>query len=386
MKTLFLIITSFTFLTAFSQEKDSIMRRPVQVSFFYPLGSNGINSPKYSNYISLNMLYGINGGVDGFELGGLVNVNNGNVNGMQIGGIANVTKGHANGLIISGITNLASDSSNTMSFAGISNIYNANALGMQFAGISNSVNGTFLGGQFAGITNAANGDLNGAQVAGISNFSNGNLMGLQIAGISNLSNGNVNGGQIGLVNVAKNISGFQLGLINLAESYEKGIPIGLINIVKKGFHAIEISGTEAIYANLALKLGVNQFYGIYRAGYFSNGSEQSMSYGLGFGSMLSLTEKAYVSADLTANQIYTSIHHPELNLLSRIDLAFRYEFTKTIGLFAGPSFNVFISENPLDGQSSALEPPYYLYEESWWNNQGKTSIWIGGNLGLSVRF
>lgn len=366
-----IIIGLFTLsISAFAQKQDTVQSsRPVQVSFFYPLGSNGVNSPQYRNYFSFNILYGINGGVDGFELGGLVNANRGDVNGMQVAGIANITEGHSNGLVVGGIANLSKDSSNTLSVAGIANVYGGNSLGMQFAGISNTVNGEFIGGQFAGISNTTTGKTDGCQVAGISNLS-ADLTGLQIS----------------LINIAKNVKGFQLGLINISESYENGVPFGLVNFVRDGFHAIELSGGESIYGNLAFKLGVEKLYTIYRAGYVSHQNEQNFTYGLGFGSMVRLTDKALVSLDLTGNHIVNPSFSPRLNILSRADAAFRFELHKNIALFAGPSFNIYVAENPADGDIDPLAVPYTFYNQKWWNKNGSTSFWIGGNAGLSFQF
>lgn len=308
------------------------------------------------------------------------------MNGIQFAGIANINTQKTNGVVFGGITNIMKDSSNVMSFAGIANLNGRSTMGMQFGGICNTVNGNFLGAQFAGITNTGNGNTDGAQVAGISNINNGNFTGLQLAGISNLNNGDLEGAQIGLINVSKNVSGFQFGLINVAESFENGVPFGLVNYVKKGFHALEISGGEAIYGNLAFKLGVDQLYTIYRIGYAANNSENSLTFGLGFGGMVPLTEKMKVSLDLTANHIAEYSYSPSFNLLSRADLAFRYHINDHIGFFAGPSFNVHLAENPADGDVAPLKVPHAIYEENWWNQNGKTSLWVGANAGVSFMF
>lgn len=371
---------------ASAQKTDSTMSRPGQVSFFYPLGTNGIDSPKYSNNVSWNVLYGINGGVHGVEFGGLVNANLGNVTGAQFAGIANINTKQTNGIICAGIANVVKDSSNSVSFAGITNLYGKSAVGLHFAGIANTVNGSLIGAQFGGIVNTTNGNVVGAQFAGISNTVNGNFTGLQTAGISNIVTGDVTGAQMGLINHGKKIKGFQLGLINVADEFEKGVPFGLISFVKNGYHAIEISGGDAIYANLNFKMGVEKLYTIYKVGYAANGSNNYLTYGLGFGSMLDITEKVKISLDLSANHVLQQSFTPRLNILSRADMAFRYQLNDHIDFFAGPSFNVYVSEFNLDSENTALNVPYTLYEENWWNNQGSTSIWVGGNAGVSLRF
>lgn len=369
-----------------AQEADSVQTRPGQVSFFYPLGTNGVDAPKYSNNVSFNLLYGINGGLNGVEFGGLVNTNLGSVTGAQFAGIANINMKETNGIICGGIANVIKDSSNSVCFAGISNVIGKSAVGLHFAGISNTVNGKFLGAQFGGIANTVNGSITGAQFAGISNMNNGDFIGLQMAGISNVTNGNFTGAQIGLINTARTVTGFQFGLINVAEKFEKGAPLGLISFVKEGYHAIEVAGGESIYGNINFKLGVDRLYTIYKVGFASSNSDNYLTYGLGLGSMMSLTEKAKISLDISANHIVQPNTLPRIDLLARADVAFRYHLNDHIGFFGGPSFNVYISEHEIDSENTALNVPYTLFEENWWNNEGSTSIWIGANAGVSFRF
>jgi hypothetical protein len=365
---------------------DSTKNRPGQVGFFYPVCSNGLESPNYSSNFSFNVLYGYNGGLRGIEVGGLVNTQVGNVDGIQVAGIANINTKKTNGMAFAGIANLHKDSSNTVSFAGISNIFGKSATGVQSAGISNTVNGTFSGIQTAGICNIANGAVNGVQLAGISNVVNGDFEGVQAAGISNTVNGNLQGTQMGLINTAKRVKGFQLGLINVAESFESGVPLGLFSFVKDGYHAVEISGGEAIYANLNIKIGVEKLYTIYKFGYTSANGNSYLTYGLGLGTQKSLTEKVKISIDLSSNHILEDSFSPDLNLLAKMDVAFRYHLTPKFAFFAGPSFNVFTTQNLLDEVNSSFQVPYTLYETNWGNNEGSTSIWIGGNLGVSLEF
>lgn len=78
-------------ISAVAQEKQEEKHSKFQASFGYPLGSHG-SSTDYVNDFSFNVLYGLNGGVNGFELGGIFNHNSGNVRGVQIAGVANINK------------------------------------------------------------------------------------------------------------------------------------------------------------------------------------------------------------------------------------------------------------------------------------------------------
>ena len=390
MKTLkYLILTlSISNFTGSSQTIDSIQKRPVQVSLFYPLGTNGIDSPDYSNCFSFNIISGLNGGVNGTELAGISNTNMGDVNALQIAGIANVNMKSANGIIISGITNVIKDSSQSICIAGISNVVGGttNNSGLQVAGISNLNNSNFNGGQVSGIVNLNNGNLQGIQVAGISNVNNGSLIGSQVSGISNTTNGNLTGSQIGIINKSKDVKGFQLGLINVANDFEYGVPLGLISFVKKGYHAVEVSASEAIYSNLNFKMGVNSLYTIYKIGYTENDENKYITYGLGLGSIIELTDKFSLSIDGSANHIIKSDFTNNFDLLCKADVAVRFKMNNYFSLFAGPSFNIYLSKYDLDSESSALKVPYTLYSENWWNESGNTSVWIGGIAGVSVKF
>lgn len=371
-----------------AQETDSTKTRPVQVSFFYPLGTNGLDSPTYENHFSFNILSGLNGGVNGAEIGGISNTNTGDVNGLQIAGIANVNMKTANGVIISGITNVVKDSSQAICIAGVSNVVGGSSLntGLQAAGISNLNNSSFVGGQIGGITNINNGDLQGVQVAGISNVNNGKSIGIQVAGISNITNGDLTGGQIGLINKSKNVKGFQLGLINVANDFEYGAPLGLISFVKNGYHAFDVSTSDAIYTNLNFKMGVDKLYTIYKIGYTEGYGDNYFSYGLGLGSKINLTKRFDLAIDGSTNHIVKNGYTPNLDILWRLDASLRFNLNDYFSLFAGPSFNIYVSQYDLNSESVALKVPYTLYSENWWNNNGSTSIWIGGNAGVSIKF
>ena len=390
MKTLKYLILALSISTfvATAQTSDSLVTRPVQVTFFYPVGTNGIESPDYSNHFSFNILSGLNGGMNGVEVGSISNTNTGHVNGFQIAGITNVNLKSANGVIISGITNIIKDSSQAICVAGISNVVGGTSLntGLQMAGITNVNNCSFVGGQISGIANINNGELQGIQVAGISNVNNGDLSGVQVSGISNVVNGDVSGCQVGLFNRSKHIKGFQFGLINVANEFEQGVPLGLISFVKNGYHAFEISTSDAIYANLSFKMGVDKLYTIYKIGYTMNEDDKYLTYGLGLGSKIELTDRFSLSIDGSSNHIVKSGFTSSFDLLCKGDVAFRFKLNEYFSLFAGPSFTIYLSEHDLDSELTALKVPYTLYSENWWNNNGSTSMWIGGTAGVSIKF
>lgn len=366
------------------QVNDSSETSPVQISFIYPLSTNGIEAPQISNNFSFNILYGVNGGVNGCEIGGLVNVNTSDVNGLQVGGLGNITTGASTGTVIGGLANIVKDSTQGIFVAGISNIVGDSSSGFEIAGISNSVNGSFDGGQVAGISNFTYGGVNGFQFAGIANLANGNVNGAQLSGIVNVVNGNLNGTQIGLINYADTVKGTQIGLINLAKSGDDAVTIGLISLVHNGYHSLEFSTNESIYGQLALKLGVPQFYSSFRFGITQNNGEGILTYGYGLGSMISLNEKNKIGFDLSANQTITNFFNYDLDLLNRFEITYRRFVGKHFEFFAGPSLNVYVTQNWVENNYGSLHIPYTIYDENW--SSGRVAIWVGMHAGFALRF
>ncbi len=366
--------------------QDTLQTKPFQITFFYPLGTNGTEATNYTNMVSFNVLYGVNGGLNGIEIGGLANANLGDVKGVQIASLVNIDAQKSEGIMVAGIANVVKDSSHSLCIAGISNMIGGSGYGFQFAGITNTVNGDFCGIQVSGISNVANGDFIGGQFSGISNLNTGDFIGGQYAGITNVNSGNLIGSQVSLVNRAKKVNGFQIGLINISEEFESGVPFGLINFVKKGYHAIEIAGGESIFGNVNLKLGVDKLYTIYKLGYALNEEDEYFSFGFGFGTKIKISEKIDLSIDLSNNQIVEPTYSPKFNNLTKADFSIRYNLGKHISLFAGPSFNVYVSEYDNELNNTGINIPYEMYKYEWWNEEGSTSIWIGANAGVSFQF
>src|SRR5690606_21412119 len=109
------------------------------------------------------------------------------------------------------------------------------------------------------------GQFRGAQVAGFANVATSTLNGAQVSGFANVTE-DVNGAQLAsFVNVARDVKGTQIGLFNYARSV-RGVPVGLISVVAKGYHKLEVSADEIFYLNLAFPTGVPHFYNIVTVG------------------------------------------------------------------------------------------------------------------------
>lgn len=342
---------------------------PVQITFLYPIGSNGSQSVKYGNHFSLNILYGINKSVDGLELGGIGNFLNSDMTGIQIAGITNITEG-----VVTGVQ-----------LAGIHNHTNENVIGAQVGGITNISMKGFYGLQIAGINNISYHNSTGLQISGIHNWSHGNTSGAQISGIYNQTDQNFHGLQLALVNSAKKITGAQIGLINVADS-SNGVSIGLINIIKNGYHCLEVSGNEVLPLSMTLKSGTTTFYNIYTAGIQIN-TPHIFGFGLGFGSSIPLGSQLSVSMDLTANYINELKKFDwKLNILNRLDLTMNYDFSDHFTILAGPAFNVHVSELGYESTggftTDIAKNPFYTEKV----NQTQVQMWVGAKFGARFNF
>ena len=368
-------------------------RRLAQVSLLPFIGTNAERSDQMTNNISLNLLWGANGGVDGMEVGGFMNYIKNDVRGVQVAGLGNMVGGAITGTQVSGLFNVSDNQMTGVQVGGLFNLAGETDA-VQVGGVFN-VTRDFAGVQVGGLFNVAAGPADGLQVAGLFNAAQGDVKS-QVSGLVNLA-GDVKAGQIStLLNVGKKVDGFQIALINVADSVS-GIPIGLLNIVRKGYNRVELSTGEALYGNLGLKLGARSFYNIFhfglRWGEPSAGqapvSQQnaSVTWGLGYGlgTAIRLGERSLfnveaVSLHLNEREGWTK----ELNLLNQLRLTFDWQAGRSASFFAGPSGNVLVSkrrdtEGNLRGSSIA---PYTLGED--FSGSASVQLWVGINAG--VRF
>lgn len=357
---------------AFANQPDSLKQiRPVQLTFIYPLGTNGFQSQDFINHFSINMLGGLSAGTEGFEAGGLFNADLGKVRGAQFAGLGNLVLGNFQGAQFSGLVNLNTGTTRGAIFAGITNILGINTNGAQFAGISNIVTA----------------ETNGAQVAGISNLSVGNSHGLQLAGIANLSTKNHHGAQIaGILNYTKRLNGFQLGLINVADTLEKGTPLGFISFIRQGYHRAEVEGNELFFANLSFKTGVPYLYNIFSVGYRPKGDKQYWGLTYGLGTYFPINNKLSMNFDLTATHINEGESWTDvLNMVNRLKWNVGFRIHDNLEFFGGVSFNVALSRlKDAEGKiiGSALIPSYLFYDETI--RKTNLKMYPGFNLGIRI--
>lgn len=394
-----------------AQEKDSVttasndyIKRPVQFTFVAPMGTNGMESGNVVNQVSFNLLLGYAAGLEGAEFGGFLNLEKDYVRGVQFAGFGNLVRNSVTGAQFAGFLNANGGAVKGAQFAGFVNTTGAGSYATQFAGFTNVLLGDVKGVQFAGFANVAKGDVHGLQAAGFVNVSTGSVKtgqiagftnvakdkvsGPQIAGFANVSNGEVDGAQVsGFVNYAKKVKGAQIGIINVADSIQ-GVQIGLINIARNGYRRFEVWGSDALYANMAFKMGTRGFHTIFAVGAQAASSDYfRYGYGFGVGTELGLGNRFAFNIDALAyhineDEIWTS----KLNEL--------YQLRSTLGVrlghhsyfFAGPAFNVMVSQfTGGDGGNagSGLAPSWTKYDENHgYREQTNIKLWPGIHAGF----
>jgi len=359
--------------------------RPFQLTFITPLGTNGIESHKMVNKVSLNILGGVARGVDGLELGGMVNVDLDHVKGVQAAGFSNVVMKDVKGLQLAGFANYSGGNFKGGAFSGFANVNLKNLKGGQFAGFSNFNKDSLEGGQFSGFCNVNTGYLKGGQFSGYVNYNHRNLKGGQIAGFGNITTGNVEGAQLsGFVNYAKKVKGLQLGFINIADSVD-GASIGFLNLVKKGLHQVEISADELFYANAAIRTGTHKFYNVFTTGASQQSGDLLWHIGYGLGTSLKVNENLRTDIMVSAQHVSSGLFYFATSELYKVYIGMEYKLRNKVYLAAGPTFNMYFGDALLPGYTNTYSKvaPYSLVNET--NSEGfNFKGWVGAKV--AIRF
>ncbi|MBK7477861.1 MAG: STN domain-containing protein [Haliscomenobacter sp.] len=370
------------------------LSRLAQISLLPYLGTNSIYSSQMSNQVSVNLLWGVNGGVEGLEVGGFVNTIRNDVKGIQLAGWANVVGDDVTGIQYGGLFNMVRDTVSGVQIGGLFNVA-GKAYAVQGAGLFNAAIFGFRGVQGAGLFNYCGGATTGIQGAGAFNISRGKVKS-QFAGGFNLA-GDVENNQIsGVLNIGKKVEGYQIGLINFADTVSKA-SFGLISIIRKGYNRVEIGGSETFFGNFALKLGVKSFYNIfYLGGQWKNdpmppGPGESagkvLNWGLGYGlgtaiplGARSLLNVEALSIHVNEREIWTA----DLHQLNQLRLTWDVRFGSRASIYLGPTANYLLSRRK-DPESGLLQTSLAPY--LWINHakEGQTTHQFWGGLTAGVR-
>lgn len=407
--------------------KTSDRSRPFQLSFIYPLGTDGTLT-KNTNYdVSLNILGGYNNGVDGFEAAGFINLNHEYVNGAQFAGFLNIT----------GAGNLDTIQSKAWQFAGFGNINNTNVHGGQIAGFINaskelkggqvggfinitkeSIEGAQVGGflnvagkgtidaqvagfgsfspyvsgaQVSGFVNTAKQCKKGAQVAGFVNTALSADSSVQVAGFVNLAAlNNVNTQVAGFINVGRHVSGVQLaGFINICDSID-GVPLAPISIVRyNGYRKFELSVSDFSWAQASYKMGVQDLYTIYNfSKLYGDGSRWAFGGGLGHETNwkdnmvanveLMVYQELFIGHEDAPHDIYID----RTNLVTQLKLAMGVPVGNLGHFYVAPSLNFGVARKKQNALGENIQPFWDSALVSRSAGSSDLSLWLGFSTGI----
>ncbi|RMG32042.1 MAG: hypothetical protein D6730_00410 [Bacteroidetes bacterium] len=380
-------------------DREEFLYRPYQFTLLPPLGTNGLKTGRTFNSFSFNLLVGYAAGLNGLEVGGGLNVVRYHANGLQLAGVGNVVGGRSSGIQFGGVLNVNTGTVNGFQLAGLHNFADS-IQGGQVSAVYNLVRGQMVGVQFGGIFNMATGPLRGLSLAGFGNLSTRrveggqlslgfnaakSLKGFQLSPAANVTTRELRGVQAGLVNVAGEVRGFQLGLVNIADTVQWGAPLGLLNFVRNGYNRFELGASESFYVQAGLKMGVHRFYNLFALSFHPRPRRWALGYG--FGSMFSIHPKLSLNTDLLSQYVFEQPRFPlRLNLLNQAHLGLSFHLSRRHSLFAGPTFNLHLSEKLPDGQPISRLAPYQLIDFSAHNQTHRLhlSAWIGGRIGVRL--
>jgi len=360
----------------------------VQVSFLPFLGTNGRLSGNIINDYSINFLGGYSLGTRQIELGFFFNLDRGDVSWLQIAGFGNVVGGKVYGVQAAGFANVNGEDTEAVQLAGFVNTNMGDTRGVQVAGFANTNLGKMNGVQVAGFSNVTGKPSNGVQVAGFGNVQIGDYSGSQFAGLTNIATEKITGSQIStLFNYGRKVHGTQIGLVNYADTLG-GVPIGLLSIVKSGYHKIELSADEVFYTNLAFRSGVRKFHTMLMAGFKPQQSldpadTSVWTFGYGLGITPKLNRWWYLDLDISSQHVNKGSFTDALSLLNKVYVGFDFQVAKKFSIATGVTFNGYLTSNSYT-EYPTLFTDYHpkIVAERDFSNDTNLKMWWGAKVAL----
>ncbi|MDE5941777.1 MAG: hypothetical protein K2H14_06665 [Muribaculaceae bacterium] len=322
--------------------------RPFQISFVYPLGTNGLSAKEYSNGVSLNLLAGLSKNDKYLSLAGLSNIITNNATGMQLAGITNYIGGIGTGCAIAGISNITFSSYRGFQLSGIFSISGSGSKGFMLGGIANYTKGNFDGMQLAGIANIA-GDVHGLQFAGI-------------------------------INKAKKVKGVQFaGILNIAE--ESDIPIGLVNIIKKGELGLALTYDLSGNTMVSFRSGGKYTYGILGIGVNHNMTKNKGVAECGYGIHIPVTKWFRIDNEFKGHTSLVTTETDKSNYHLGYLLAPSFKMWNHFNIFGGASINYLYSDSNI---SESIAPRRTLWSKT--SEANEQHMYIGYEVGVQYIF
>lgn len=324
---------------------------------------------------SFNLVGGYAGGLRGFELGSVVNLERACVEGVQVAGALNASGGDVRGLQVSGAVNLARGEARGVQLAGAANV-TRDAHALQVSGAANVVVGEAEGAQLSGGVNLATGGMRGLQLSGGANVVTAPIGGAQLAGGVNFGAADVTGLQLAPLNIAAgSVHGVQLGVVNVAEKSD--FSLGVVSINTRG--RTQVTGWSALETGLfaaAVKHGGNHWYGLY--GLAARAADPELNFVLGFGGDAPIAERFYLGGDVVG---YWAPHFrdtDEYESLIQPRAYFGVRILKPLSVFAGASYNVLLASR----RANHWAPDYAERVEN--TGEPYVRLWPGAIVGVRL--
>jgi len=316
-----------------------------QISLVPYLGTNDLMNGLTTNHLSLNVIGGYTAEIQGVEFGSVSNFVQNNVYGFQAAGVSNIVGKDVKGFQAAGVVNIVLGNVIGGQASGVVNHIKGHHNGIVIGGILNITEGktkkpTTKGfkSQIAGVANIHKKDTSHVQIASLYNEAD-DIHGVQICAGVNLVKNTTKGTQISaLYNYTGTLEGLQLGIVNVVDTVKSGMPIGLINIIKNGYHKVEISSNETFMVNAAYKTGGNHFYSFITAGY-----KPFINVGYGIGYTTDYHKKFAANIDISAGSVLSanSDYNTYTGSLYKLQLGMNFTLSRHLTLSVGPSFNYF---------------------------------------------
>lgn len=292
--------------------------RLFHMSFISPLGTNGMQSHKTINRISLNILGGHSYGNRAFELGGLYNINTHLTKGMQLSGIVNYSGKSYGAVQVAGVTNIASQGDASVQISGIANV--AKGANVHISGILNTTK---------------------------------HLKWLQI-GLINYADSS-DGVSIGLINIVKN-GGKHEFEVSFSEALNTAVSFKL--------------GTNRLYT--IFSVGVNYLEKPLQYAYgLGFGTHQNWNKSWG-------SQVEAIGYQLSEDGEFRD----GLDLLTQLKFTVSKQFFNHFKIFAGPVLNLTISDyvNPKSGNRGSSLAPYSMWARQI--GATSLNSWVGFTAGV----
>ena len=144
---------------------------------------------------------------------------------------------------------------------------------------------------------------------------------------------------------------------------------------------ISVFADETAIVNLSFKSGNKKLYNFLTAGYNLIDDHKLFCFGFGIGREINIGQSFFISPELKWQFLYNG-NWDHLNKMGKISLNTNYRLSRSISIFAGPSFAAYISDQTtaVRGYQFPVPSDHYGTFNLWKNASG----WIGWQVGINL--